>query len=199
MRTREELRGGCALVLQKLRARTGLPKYKMAEMIGVDLRTWDKYESGQTAPRVDEFISWFDLFSVDALTSVLEYLYPDVYTLTRDSSIDELRRAALHYIGNVASDRAVRKFDFLVFGEHGSNIGAQSEEFVMLDHLPMTMRLAVASLIDTLYETASANGLLVNTDRIMPDVETFRDGLRKGRAAVMDGKASYTTSVVHKL
>ena len=199
MRTREELRDGCALLLQNLRKRVGLPKYRMAEMVGVDLRTWDKYESGKASPRVDEFIAWFDLFRVDALAAVLEYLYPDVYTLTQDSSIDELRRAALHYIGNVASDRTIQKFDFLVFGRHGSNIGAQSEEFVMLDHLPLTMRLAVASLIDILYETASANGLLVNTEHAMPNVETFRDGLRKGREAVMEGKTSYTTSVVSKV
>lgn len=199
MRSQEELRDGCALLLRRLRERVGYSKNKMADTVGVNVRTWDKYESGQATPHVDEFIAWFDLFHADALASVLEYLYPGVYTLTQDSDVDDLRNAAIHYIGNVASERSIRKFDFLVFGEHGSNIGAQSEEFVMLDYLPLTMRLAVAALIDTLYETASANGLLVNTEHVMPDVETFRDGLRKGREAVMDGKSSYTTSVVHKI
>lgn len=199
MRTKEELRNGCALLLRNLRKRVEFSKSKMAETVGVDLRTWDKYESGQIAPRVDEFIAWFDLFGVDALTSVLEYLYPDVYSVTPESNMADLRGAAVHFVSNVASDRAVRKFDFLVFGEHGSNIEAQSEEFVMLDHLPLTMRLAVAALIDTLYETASANNLLTNTEHVMPNVETFHDGLRKGREAVMDGKSSYTTSVVHKI
>ncbi len=200
MRTREELRNGCANLLHKLRIETGFSKSRMAETVGVDLRTWEKYESGQAAPRVDEFIAWFDLFHADALRYVLDYLYPDIYDgLTQTSPMDNLRQAAMHYISNVASDHAIKKFDFLVFGEHGSNIEAQSEEFTMLDHLPLTMRLAVASLIDTLYATAEANGLWVNTNHVMPRVDVFHDGLQKGREAVMAGKQSYTTSTVKKI
>lgn len=195
MRTREELRGGCAILLQNLQKRVELKKGRMAEEAGVDLRTWERYITGQAAPRVDEFISWFDYFEVDALPMVLEYLYPEVYSdLSDQSDTNALRKAAIHYIETIASPHAVRKFDYLVFGGHGSNIEAQSEEWLMLDHLPLTMRLAVASLIDTLYAAAEANGLLVNTDCVMPKMEVFHDGLRKGREAVMDGQNSYTTS-----
>lgn len=199
MRSREDLREGCAKLLQKLRVETGNSKSKMAEIVGIDLRTWEKYESGQSCPRVDEFISWFDMFHADALRYVLDYLYPDVYDgLSHQSDSVSLRHAAIHYISDVASDHAVRKLDYLVFGGHGSNIEAQSEEWLMLDHMPLNMRLAVAALIDTLYETADANGLLVNTDCVMPKVEVFHDGLRKGREAVMDGQNSYTTSSADK-
>lgn len=199
MRTRDELRDGCANLLRKLRLETGYSKSKMAETVGIDLRTWEKYESGQASPRVDEFIAWFDLFHADALRYVLDYLYPDIYDgLINDSRTDDLRKAAMHYISNVASDHAIKKFDFLVFGEHGSNIEAQTEEFTMLDHLPLTMRLAVASLIDILYQTAEANNLLVCTDCVMPVIDVFHDGLKKGREAVMNGKQSYTTSSVVK-
>ena len=192
MRKRDELRAGCANLLRKLRLETGYSKSKMAETVGIDLRTWEKYESGQASPRVDEF-------NADALRYVLDYLYPGIYDgLGHDSRTGDLRKAAMHYISNVASDHAIKKFDFLVFGEHGSNIEAQTEEFTMLDHLPLTMRLAVASLIDILYQTAEANNLLVCTDCVMPIIDVFHDGLKKGREAVMDGKQSYTTSSVVK-
>ena len=199
MRTKEELRSGCAILLQNLQNRVGLKDGRMAGEAGIDPRTWERYITGQAAPRVDEFISWFDYFEVDALPMVLEYLYPEVYSdLSDQSETKALRKAAIHYVENIASPHAVRKFDYLVFGGHGSNIEAQSEEWLMLDHLPLTMRLAVAALIDTLYETAVANGLLVNTDCVMPKMGVFHDGLRKGREAVMDGRNSYTTSSTSK-
>ena len=199
MRAENELRDGCANLLRKLRAEAGYSKNKMAETLGVSFRTYEKFEQGKSAPRVDEFISYFDLFHADALHYVLEFLYPEVYEpLNHGNDSADLRRAAIHYTTNVASDHAIRKLDYLVFGEHGSNIEAQSEGFLMLDHLPLTMRLTVAVLVDSLYEVASANGLLVNTDRIMPNVETFRDGIEKGRLAVLEGRTSYTTATVKK-
>ena len=197
MRTEDELRTGCANILYQLRQEMGYSKNKMAEALGISYRTYERYEHGKAAPRVDEFIRYFDLFHADALRYVLEYLYPDVYEhLTANSDIDDIRHAAVHYTSHIASDRAVRKLCYLVFGEHGSNIEAQSEGFLILDHLPLTMRLAVASLVHTLYEVALAHDLLVQTDCIMPKVEIFQEGLRKGHAAVMAGRNSYTTSTV---
>ena len=125
MRTMDKLRDDCANLLHKLRMETGYSKSRMAETVGIDLRIWEKYENGQASPCVDEFIAWFDLFHADALRYVLDYLYPDIYDgLVHDSRTGALRKAAMHYISNVVSDHAIKKFDFLVFGEHRSNIEA---------------------------------------------------------------------------
>lgn len=197
MRAESELRDGCANILYRLRQEMGYSKNKMAETLGISYRTYERYEQGKAAPRVDEFIRYFDVCHADALRYVLEFLYPEVYEhLTPDSDIDDIRHAAVHYTSHIASDRAVRKLCYLVFGEHGSNIEAQSEGFLMLDHLPLPMRLAIASLVDVLYEVALVNNLLVQTDCIMPTVEVFQDGILKGHAAVMARRNSYTTSTV---
>lgn len=195
MRERSELRMGCATLLRNLRLEMGYSKSKMAECVGVDYRTWDNYEAGIASPRVDEFIHYFDIFSADALRCVLNFLYPEVYdSLTPESNADDLRQACVHYVSTVASEHAIRKMDFLIFGEHGSCVFAQSEMFVMLNHLPLAMRMIVADMVSSLYYIAVTNELLVNTDRIMPCIDIFEQGRIKSKQAIANGKTSYTTA-----
>lgn len=196
MREQSELRDGCAALLRRLRSDAGLSRSRMALLLGMDQRTLEKYESGISAPRVDEFISYFDQVGADALRYVLDFLYPDTYSsLSPSSPPDDLRGAIVHFILNVASEHTVRELDFLIFGDHGSSITAQAEEWTMINHLPLSMRFAVASLVNSLYTVASNSGLLVSTDHVMPNVGYFRDGLQKGKTAVIGGKSGYTTSV----
>ena len=195
MRTQEELRAGCAEMLKRLRLDAGLSKSKMADLVYIDDHTWARYETGESAPNVPDFVYIFDALGKSALRTVLNYIYPDIYTpLGADADITQLRAAAIHYFDVVASEHAVRELTYLVFGDHGSNFVAQLEMLTMIDHLPMPYRVAISRLVDTFWSLADAKGELINTDLAIPDVELFRAAISKGTTAAQSGQDGYTTA-----
>lgn len=196
MRNRDELRAGCAEMLKDLRLEMGLSKSKMAEKMFMDHHTWTKYETGQSAPSAPDFIWIFSMCHKDALRAVLDYLYPEVFeSLSQNSTVSELRNAASHYFERTASERELRIWEYLCFGDHGSNLQAQLNMLCMIDHLPMTYRVAVAQMIDTMYELAENRGELLHTDQVMPNIEQFRSALEKGRESAHAHIESYNASL----
>ena len=56
MRTSEETKNICADILKDMRQRLGISKAKMAERVDLDARTYTRYEAGESAPTLPEFI-----------------------------------------------------------------------------------------------------------------------------------------------
>lgn len=196
MITMNELQKGCADLLRDLRLEAGLTVPKMADLMEIDKRTWQKYEDGLSAPSVPEFIDIFNRLGEDALKKVLNLIYPSIYkSLSQDSNTKDLRKALVHYFDYLASDLVVRELSFLVFGDHGSNFVPQLQEFTALDHLPMTLRYAIAKQIQIFWTVSEANGQLINLDHVMPDINMFADAIAKGEDAALSGRNSYTTSL----
>ena len=165
----------------------------MATLAEVSDHTWDRYESGESSPTLPEFINIYNELGEDALRDILSLMYPDKYNcLVSESNINDLRKSLIHYFSHVASERAIREWAFLTFGEHGSSSLAQLEMFTMIDHLPMKYRYMIAESISKYYEMASAHNELVATDEAIPDVELFRIGLNLGKEATMEKKESYS-------
>lgn len=196
MRTVEELRDASAQMLVDLRSMSKKTKAQMAEAMECDVRTYSAYEAGKSVPDIATFSHLFAELGVSALRPVLDYLYPDTYKdLSPESDIEHQRAALVRWISEIAPERAIHELNFLLFGRHGSNAAAQLNEFMMIDHLPMSCRLIVAELVNSFYNLAAARGELVGTEADMPNVELFREGLQKGREAAIEGRNSYTTLI----
>lgn len=194
-RTREELRLGLAAQLKKLRESRGLSMAKMALIMGVDPHTYARYESGHSAPSVDEYIYVFSELGEGALRWTLDFLYPDQYGAISEQDEKRLREQACHYFSCIAGRRIVSEWCYILFGHHGSNAAPQLEEFCMIDHLPLQYRYAIAQMVDTFWRMASSRGELVAIDEQMPDVDLFRLGLEAGRQAAFARRHSYTTII----
>lgn len=195
-RTLSDIQKGCSDLLKRLREKKGLSKSKMASLVGTSDHTWARYESGESAPTVPEFIYIYSKAEADPLRAVLDFIYPDIYKdLTADSDMDDLRKACCHFLQHVASDRMVREWNYLAFGEHGSSNKSQLEMFTMIDHLPMKYRYMIANDVMKYWEIASSHNELVGTDHIMPDIDLFKQGLHKGKEATLKGENSYNTTI----
>ena len=194
MRSKEEIQAAVAEALRDLRRSTGLSKAKMADSLYIDRATWRRYESGETSPSIADFIYFYALHKRNALQSVLEFVYPSTYKKGRgDGFIDDIRNAAVHYFGLVASNQTIRAWQYLVTGDHGSNIEAQMQLFIMLDQLPLRFRYVIAAEVYEMWTLCRDSGILLNADAIKPDEEVFRRGFERGRDAAAQGKDSYTT------
>ena len=109
MYSKEQLRKKCAEMLKELRLESGLSKAAIAEKLWMDDHTWARYESGQSAPDVPDFVWIYEQMGRDILGDILRILYPQCYEeLTPGSDITALREAISHFFRTVASDRTVR-------------------------------------------------------------------------------------------
>lgn len=194
MISKHEIRSGIAELLHTLRTKRGLSKSKMADRLYIDDKTWSRYETGETAPSIDDFIWMLNELQEDVLRPVLDLLYPDTYkSLDNDVDIQQLRRAASHYITHIASERTVRELDFILFGHHGSSVESQMQEFTIIEHLPMQYRMIIAKMVLQFWNLAKSRNELISTDKIMPDIELFRDGIIKAEEATKNFRNFYTT------
>jgi len=192
----EQLQKGIGQILKDLRIKRGLSKAKMADYLYMDGKTWSRWEEGETAPTVPEFLWIFRQLKEDALRPVLNIVYPSTYNgLNPGSDIDSLRNAAAHYFSHTASEQTVREWDFLVLGHHGSNIEPQMQEFTMINHLPLEYRVAIASMVLTFWRLASERGEIIKNDYVMPDIDLFLEGFENAQKAAFEGLNSYSTGM----
>lgn len=178
--------------LLNLRKSMGKSKSAMAALVGVSDKTWSSWESGDTEPTASMYADIFRVCGRSMTRDMMEHERPELFSgLTADSPTREMRSALAEYIISMASERMVRAMYYTAFSSTGSDFDCQLQEWCMLDHMPMHIRLGVAQQIDTLYEVCEAAGMLINTGECMPDVEAFRKGLELGRQAAKKGKNRY--------
>lgn len=157
----------CANVLKELRAEYGLSKSKMANRLNLDDRTYSRYESGESAPSISEFLQFFEILGKPAMPIILRNLYPDRYSEDVDS-----RTRLIQYFSEIATPKDIDLMEYIIFSDHGSIAEAQIQLFSAIDHLPMRSRLLIAKLALNLWEIEENN--LVNTDQAMPDMEYLK-------------------------
>lgn len=189
-----EINDRLANAFKQLRINQGFSINKISNLVYVDAKTWAKYEAGTSSPSIPEFCRIFSILGKDALKVVLDIIYPETYgTISPNSDTAVLRQAASHYFLNVASEQMVRQWNYLLFGNHGSNIEPQMQEFCMLDHLPLDYRLAVAQMIYSLFNIAASKGELLCPNNVMPDLGILSDAISISQKSVSEGKDSYTS------
>lgn len=194
MRTIEELNLGCAHMLRKLREKRGLTKTQIAAELYMPEKKWARWEAGKQAPAAPELLWVCSRLGESVLLPMLEWVYPERYSgLDEDVGIDKLREAAAHYFTHVASERTVRQWSFILFGDHGSDGMLQTEEMCAIDHLPMAYRYTLVMQMLAAWDLTVAEGKLVNTDHIMPDIDALREAARLGLRTVEEGRQGYTT------
>ena len=83
---------------------------------------------------------------------------------------------------------------YLFAGSHGSEITAQLEEFCALDHLQLEQRYMIAEQIYMFFLMAQHRGELIETDDVMPNMQTWASALKEGQKAAYGRLRSYSTA-----
>ena len=184
MRNNVELQESCACLIKALREKAGLSITKISELMGIDKRTWKKYEDGISIPNIVDFVLMFDFFGTESLHSVLALLFPDHFKhKIDDRDTESMRNTVVCYIRDVAPSQFIHDLGFLISEEHDANICLQMQGLAILDHLPSQYRYAVAKQIVTYWEIASTQGQIMHMSHV-PNVSLFADCLNKKRTTV---------------
>lgn len=194
MRTSEETQNICADILRDMRQRLGISKAKMADRVDIDARTYTRYEAGESAPTLPEFLMMLERVDAPALPVILKHIYPETFgDLSPRSDTDAARKALADFIVRDASDREIRQLAYFIFGPHGSTMEGQMQLITALNHLPMDARLASAKLILNFWEIETDRGKIINPEYIMPDTEILRQAIIRAHEAVVAGRQNYNS------
>ena len=190
--TRQMTVQGAATMIARARGDAGLSQRYIAQALGVSERTVKNWEVGSSLPNILQLIGWFKACGVNPVRYVLDWLNPAEFDgLSAESDIADIKSALLEYLSSVATENAIRTLSFCIFGGHGSSWNAQLEMLCAHDHTTMHSRVTVARAILENYEMEAAQGNLVATDHIAPDLDRLRAAVESGKDAAQEGKAGY--------
>lgn len=190
--TRQMTVQGAALMIARARTDAGVSQRYIAQALGISERTVKNWEVGSSLPNILQLVSWFKACGLNPVRYVLDWLNPaDFDGLCAEDSADDIKNALLEYISSVATENEIRKLAFCIFGNHGSSWNAQLEMLCAHDHTTMRSRVTVARAILENYEMEAAQGALVATDHISPNLDHLRAAVESGKDAVQEGKAGY--------
>lgn len=193
MRTKTEIQDIVSAILTDMRKTAHLSKNQMAARLGIDKRTYSRYESGESSPTLAGFIAMMDMIDAPALPIIKKYLYPESYSDT--ASVGDLRQLLSDYMLHSASDRDIVQIFYLLDGAHGSTHEAQLQLFTAIDHMSMDVRLIIAKLALNMWELELMQGRIINPGEAMPDMELLRSALIKATQAVVAGRRHYSSSI----
>lgn len=180
-------------ILAKSRESCGKSQKYMARAMGKSIGTVQNWEYGYSSPSIIELVEWFDVLGLNPLRHLLNALHPDQYKeLTKDSESDEIRNAVIYWISDIASDAAVRKLAYCMFGETGSSFEGQLDEWCALNHLPLMDRINVADNISSLYSLRKMRNELRGNDHIQPNIDNLNECIYASKVAVINNKEDYT-------
>lgn len=188
MRTKEEIQLAISKLLTEIREKNGYSKTKMAEKLGIDKHTWCRWESGASVPPIADLVMIFDAMGESMLVPILDLLYPDssAHIADADMQIERVKKDIVTSVMNGMSDHHARIIHYMINGNHGSDLKAQIEEMCMIEHLPIHYRFFIANQVYVYYMMARKQRELIDTESVMPDMDAFTYGLKRGQRAAYD-------------
>lgn len=185
MRTKEDIRNTIATLLSDIRAKYGYSKSKIADYLGIDRHTWIRWEAGASSPTLEDLIMIFDKLEEPLLPSLLDIMYPSNES-SITSPINDIRKQAAIAFLEEESEHHVRIWQYMMNVLTRTELNAQVEELCAIDHLPLHFRYFLAEQAYFYYMTALKDKQLINTDQVMPDMDTFTAGLIRTQKAAFD-------------
>lgn len=178
-------------MLAKSRTDAGKTQKYMAQALGKSVNTIQNWESGVGEPGYRTLEKWFDALGINMELYILNYKYRNHFDM-QDSNIQKIKDCVHTYINNQCSERDIRQLAFCMFGNTGSSFHEQLNMLTANNHCTMRSRVNVCQLIMDNFTMEQAHEELVRSDQVMPDVETLKNALTKGRSAAYAGENGYT-------
>lgn len=178
-------------MLAKSRTDAGKTQKYMAQALGKSVNTIQNWESGVGEPGYRTLEKWFDALGINMELYILNYKYRNHFDM-QDSNIQKIKDCVHTYINNQCSERDIRQLAFCMFGNTGSSFHEQLNMLTANNHCTMRSRVNACQLILDNFTMEQAHEELVRSDQVMPDVETLKNALTKGRSAAYAGENGYT-------
>lgn len=182
-----------AFCMASSRDKCGKSQKHMAKAMNRSVGTIQNWENGYSCPNVIEVMDWFRELGLNPMRAIMECLHPEIYHgISANDDTDRIRQGLSAWVNNIATDDEIRKISYCVYGNTGSSWHSQINEMCALNHLPISDRIVIAEIIQSLYQIKDSQNALVGTEHISPDMDNFHKAIETCKKAVLDGKSEYS-------
>lgn len=186
----EEDKKRLARMLILSRDESGLSQEKVALELGIAKKTVQNWERGVSAPTLPQAIGWFRVMKVAAMPYLIQFLFPDMESISYKDDDEKLRKSLLALVETLPAE-GVRQLMYMLYGDHGSSPRATIN--LMTAHLqtPLRDRYNHANMIINDYKIAEEKQHTSRPDHIQPDVTLLDKSLDKCREAIINNRSCY--------
>lgn len=180
-------------LLSKARNDAMISQEHMSLALGVSKNTVSNWERGTSAPNIKQTLKWFKECSLNPFPYMLQYVFPESFTVDSNDDLSDLRKSMHDYIDSMPED-ILRQMCYIMFGQHGSSSFSVVQMMCAHLHTSMQSRVISARIIKESYEMCRATGDLVCPDEVIPDLDILEEGIVSGKYAVYAGRNAYSAN-----
>lgn len=179
--------------LAKARVEAGLSQREMAHLIGMNERTVQNWEKGQSSPDGDKIMDWFTACGASPLAAMQEMLHPELYRKQATNMTDEELDAAIAGFLDTSPRIVKEMILFIVLGKHGSYPPAAIAEICANLHTPLQNKVSVCGQVLDNYNCAVATHTDPVPDDVHPPLDLLETSYKAGKEASRRGETAYMT------
>ena len=189
-------RGRIARSLVNARESADVSQRELAERLGRDKRTVQKWESGEMKISMEDFLEIFDALhvAVEPYSKWIRHpeLFPNGLADINKFNHDKRRSALVHYYGRQASPVEVEQEYYFLFADHGSDYHGMYQQWMANLMTPLRDRRRICSQVIDNYNEAKATGTIVDPSAPQPDMEVLQACYEASLQSVQHGDNGYT-------
>ena len=174
----------------------GVSQRTLAERLGRDRRTIQKWEKGEMKITLEDFLDIFDALKipVEAYSKWIRNpeLFPRGLADIRGFSTDKKRSALADYYEHQASPLEVEQEYYFLFADHGSDYHGMYQQWMANLMTPLRDRRRICSQVIDNYNEAKATGTIVDPSAPQPDMEVLQACYEASLQSVQHGDNGYT-------
>lgn len=183
--------GNTGRILAKARLDADISQAELARRLGIDKRTVQRWESGDTWPSLDELLYILRKMGLAPDRYIYDVIHPHHADINAASSEGELREAAAGLMYSRPLDE-VRIVLLVFLGNHGHSARAALHMTCMYLHLALSQCVAVCYQLLASYRINQQLGVDACPDHISPDVELVQHALDQATKAAIKQQSGYS-------
>ena len=185
------------------RESAGVSQRELADRMGRDKRTLQKWEKGEMKVSLEDFLEVFEALrlSVEPYSKWIRYpeLFPRGMEDIRHFNTDRQRTALVTYYADQASPIEVEQEYYILFGDHGSNYYGMRQQRIANLQTPLRDRKRICRQIIDNYHEAVESGTLTDPDAPQPIMEILTACYEASVESIREGKNHYTLGQLPKI
>ena len=178
------------------RCSVGSSQQELAELLGRDKRTLQKWEKGDIKVTLEDFLEVFNVLGVPAGPYAKWVRHPEFFPRgmedIRRFSSDNKRRAVIDYYQHHAAPVEIEQEYYILFGDHGSSYYGIRQEQIANLQTSLRDRKYIARQVINNYLEALADGQLTDPEAPQPIIPLLRACYDACAESVRQGKSGYS-------
>ena len=169
---------------------------ELADRLGRDKRTIQKWEKGEMKIALEDFLEIFEALKVQVEPHSKWIRHPELFPNgladVRGFATDKKRGALADFYKHQASPLEVEQEYYFLFADHGSDYHGMYQQWMANLMTPLRDRRRICAQVIDNYTEAQATGTIADPDAPQPNMEVLKACYEASFQSVQQGENAYT-------